>query len=333
MLGDSNAAEAWTDGSSYIAIDVKVVKRLKTHPLKTAGYIFSLVEHEVAHEGDSLDSGHDEAFYQRFHDLSLRHAEDRQRYLHMWLMKYTTSMESEGKRARGEAWRERYLVDRVGSGRVKKGLSPAIEDVRNDPVVAQSVPAENMAFIKYQNVRLVEAGLCPPPPDWAEIVNHAHNAQAEIEAKLRQEAQTCAEEDRAYWAGIEADEKAIREQDDIARQRFATILNVSIDMIDYEIVSYLRKAGADDGAVRIIWAEKPWEQDNEYPEHASECDHEQEIEDDSAVEAKDYVPVEVQALVQPGETLWALERNAAAAGFYRVADYLRWRTEDQLQTR
>lgn len=32
LLGQSNVAEAWTDGSSYIAVDVTIVKRLKSSP-------------------------------------------------------------------------------------------------------------------------------------------------------------------------------------------------------------------------------------------------------------------------------------------------------------
>nr|UKE82748.1 hypothetical protein KXZ65_15495 [Pectobacterium sp. PL152] len=68
-----------------------------------------------------MDCGHDEAFYQRFHDVSIRMAEERQRYMHVFLMKYTTSMEREGKKAAGKAWQERFLVDRVGSGREKRG--------------------------------------------------------------------------------------------------------------------------------------------------------------------------------------------------------------------
>jgi hypothetical protein len=35
------------------------------------------------------------------------------------------------------------------------------------------------------------------------------------------------------------------------------------------------------------------------------------------------------ALVKPGETAWLLERNAAAAGFIHVTDYLKWRAEQE----
>ncbi|RMM23708.1 hypothetical protein ALQ81_00395, partial [Pseudomonas syringae pv. pisi] len=38
---------------------------------------------------------------------------------------------------------------------------------------------------------------------------------------------------------------------------------------------------------------------------------------------------EYHGMVEPGETWWVLERNAAAAGFWRVEDYLKWRHADQ----
>lgn len=173
LLGSSNAAEAWTDGSSYIAIDVTIVRRLKSSPMRTASYIFSLIEHEIAHEGDSLDCGHDEAFYQRFHDLHLRHSEQRQRYMHLWMMKYTTSLEAEGKRARGEIWQERYLVDRAGNGREQRGLPRLIEDVSGDPVVFEPPPDENMAFISVVNASLSGLSAETMPPDWPRVMERA----------------------------------------------------------------------------------------------------------------------------------------------------------------
>lgn len=333
LLGESNTAEAWTDGDSYIAVDVKIVKRLKSHPLKTTAAIFSLIEHEIAHEGDSLDCGHDEAFYQRFHDIVLRYSEERQRHMHLWLMRYTASMEGEGKRARGEAWRERYLVDRAGSGRAKKGLTPAIEDVSNDPVVVQPVPVENRAFIDHLNIKLIQAGLCPTPPDWSEIFDQARNAQTGIEAELRREAQRLAEaraqrddEERALWAEIEDYEIALGEEEDAARRRFAALLNVTPDEINQEALGCLMYETSSDEAARNLWVAKPWERACDESLHDAP-DHEQEGEDESTVDAKDHFPADVRALVQRGETVWALERNAAAAGFFRVEDYLKWRAE------
>ncbi|WP_029308485.1 ATP-binding protein [Cupriavidus metallidurans] len=325
LLGQSNTAEAWTDGASYIAINDSVVKRLKSNPLKTANYIFSLVEHEVAHQGDSLDCGHDEAFYQRFHDISIQRAEDRQWYMHLWLMRYTTSMESEGKRARGEAWRERYLVDRAGSGRAKKGLPPAIDRASDHPVVMEPTIAEDMAFIDYQNARLVQAGLCPPPPNWAGVLDRARTDQERLEAELRADAKRRRAEDDAISAAIEASEAEAAHIVEEARHRFATVLEICPDEISFDAAEYLLMRGEmSDADLRDLWASKPWEQSFHEPmewlDDAPEaCD---EIE--TAAPRSRYSS-EFQTLIQPGETAWALERNAAAAGFYRVEDYLKWR--------
>ncbi len=324
LLGQSNTAEAWTDGESYIAINDDVVKRLRSNPLKTAGYIFSLVEHEVAHQGDSLDCGHDEAFYQRFHDISIRHAEDRQWYMHLWLMRYTTSMESEGKRARGEAWRERYLVDRAGSGRAKKGLPPAIDGASDHPVVMEPAIAESIAFIDYQNARLVQAGACPPPPNWSEVIDRAHTEQQRLESGLRADAERRRAEDDAISAAIEASEAEAARIVEEAKQRFATILEIDPDAISFDAAEYILMHGEiSEAELRAMWADKPWEQ---WLDPTGWADG----EDDCAEMAECTAPAvspELHVMVRPGETEWVLERNAAAAGFYRVEDYLKWRAE------
>jgi hypothetical protein len=342
LLGDSNKAEAWTDGATYIAVNIKVVNRLRTDPLKTVAYIFSVIEHEIAHEGDSLDCGHDEAFYQRFHDLTLRYSQERQRFMHLWLMKYTASMEGEGKRASGEAWRERYLVDRAGSGRMKKGLSPAIEDLSTDPVVVDPVPAENIAFIDYQNVRLVEAGVCPEPPDWSAVLGRARVEQQAVEGEQRAEARQKAverardqAEEDAWWAELCA-------ADEADRQRFAAVLGVPGEAISDEAVSYLQVNKGGDAGLHAIWADKPWVE-IDYPDNydfggdpgfdPDFCDPASTEVAHSSEEARQVfwgIPDELHDAIQPGETLWALERNAAAAGFLNVDAYLRWRAEDQL---
>ncbi|MGK9145863.1 ATP-binding protein [Xanthomonas euvesicatoria] len=342
LLGQSNTAEAWTDGDSYIAFTVDVVKRLKTVPLKAAAYIFSLIEHEVAHEGDSLDCGHDEAFYQRFHDLTIKYAQERQWYMHAWLMRYTTSMEGEGKRARGEAWRERYLVDRAGTGRTKRGLPRAIDDVATEPALV--TPEENMAFIDYQNARLVQAGVCPPPPNWTDVLDRARSAQQQIEAELRAKRERKEAEDAAEMAKIDAFFEEMRREEEAARQRLALLLGVDADEISGEALDRLTAPGLTDNDVRALWSEKPWAEYEEqlygvpydYEDHGPEphdgetdtdADEESPDNDPAAVEASAFYPPELRALIQPGETTWALERNAAAAGFYRVEDYLKWRAE------
>lgn len=309
LIGNSNNAEAWTDGHRYIAFNVDVVRRLKTQPLKVAGYLFSLLEHEIAHEGDSLACGHDEAFYQRFHDITVNHSEERQRYLHIWLVKYTTSLENEGK-IRGHAWRERYLLDRAGSGREKKGL-PGLGTANDDPVMMSPVPVEDTLFIEVQNMRLVQAGLCSPPADWDEVIARGLLAQQAIaEEERRLQSQLDAE-----W-GMESDDDYDVWQADIAselqeRQRIATLLQVPLGTVVDDVLYWMM--GEDDAVIRQRWVEKPWEKDttqNETPR-------------------LHLYPDDIQALIRPGETDWLLERNAAAAGFMHVEGYLTWRDEQE----
>ncbi|EPB9494583.1 TPA: ATP-binding protein [Pseudomonas aeruginosa] len=326
FVGESNAAEAWTDGETYIAVNITIVRRLKSSPLRTAAYIFTLIEHEIAHEGDSLDCGHDEAFYQRFHDLTLQHSENRQRYMHMWLMKYTMSMELEGKRAAGEAWRERYLVDRAGSGRTSRELAPVIEDVSADPVVVGAVPPENMQLINHQNSLLIESGVCPVAPDWEAILAQAQVDQASLDDRLRLQAEQFAAERRqaeedvaAYWAEIERYEQTEREAESASRLRFAALFEVPAEEIHSDALHYLMHEELSDDQARSIWAAKPWLEDEDY-DQADDLDLDNSGSDPVARLSED-----AQTLVRPGETAWMLERNAAAAGFYRIEEYLKWR--------
>jgi hypothetical protein len=334
LLGESNTAQAWTDGKTYIAFEKTLVERLNVEPLKAANYLFSLAEHEVAHEGDSVDCGHDEAFYQRYHDISLRMSETRARYMHIFLAKLHTSMESEGKpRDNSKAYYESRLASRVGDGRQKRGLSPAIEDVTADPLVTANVPGENMAFIDVVNSSLVAAGVCPPPPDWDQLVLRAKEKQVLLDAEnaerlraLREEREGLAAQDMTY----EADETQERE-------RIAAELGVDVGSIAGQAAQCLW--GLTGEALKLGWAEKWWESsahdDERYAAMADEDWHEQDQEyaraaavaDASAAGVRADVGADLAALIEEGETDWSLERNAAAAGFFRVADYLRWRRD------
>lgn len=332
LLGESNSAEAWTDGDSYLAINVRIVKRLIAEPLKTAAYIFGLVEHEIAHKGDSLECGHDEAFYQRYHDISIQMSPERQRFMHMWLMKYTTSMESEGKKASGNAWRERYLVDRVGSGRVKRGLSPAIEDLSAEPLVRAEVPAENMALINVVNAELISRGVCPQPPDWLAVLQQAALDQVEIAKQNRERVETETKEHESWM--------------DHARKRVSAILVVGPEALSDEAVYHLSSVwehtGLDD-EVRVAWERKEWEAEHEEFDYSDYLDESMTFEELEQMELEAEAQAEAQRtqgdarllvaedcrdLVQEGESLWSLERNAAAAGFWNVEAYLKWRATD-----
>lgn len=276
FLGESNSTEAWTDGDSYIAFNVNVVKKLKTDTLKTVAYLFSLLEHEIAHEGDSVDCGHDEAFYQRYHDISISMAQERQRFIHIWLMKYTTSLENEGKKANGNAWRERYLVNRAGNGRIKKGLGQIIEPVQQAEMDGAATE-ENLSFINLINRNLHIAGINPIPPNWSDVIEIARKEAERMIADYKN--WNCRDMVDYFNPGHEEPE---------------------FDFDDY------------DGF--------------EPPDLKEEFDNDHKEIENAPV--KETFPPEFEGLVYPHETMWLLERNAAAAGFYWVIDYLKWREND-----
>lgn len=350
FIGTSNAADAWTDGKSYIAIEERIVRQLSATPMKTANRIFSIVNHELSHEGDSINCGHDETFYQRFHNLTIDFSEERQRYFHMFTARYARSLEMEGKHGRtNEVWRSRYLTDRMGNGRIKKGMPPAIEDVATDPVVTEPVREESMALLTVVNANLVEAGCCPPPDNWAQVLLDAIQAQEGLRLAQQSEKERLEELGRKLDEAHEewAAEDAARDAAD--RQRLAIVLDINPMEIDSGSLSELRGLPTDTPEqierVRQAWLDKPyaWEEldqeDEDYERMLTEtgadagaCEEETTGGDDhaSSCDPRALYPAELAAHIQPGETQWLLERNAAVAGFFDVQDYLRWRSENSV---
>ncbi|HBP6526440.1 TPA: ATP-binding protein [Pseudomonas aeruginosa] len=343
LLGESNAADAWTDGKTYIAINAETVRKLKAEPLRIAAFIFSLVEHEVAHEGDSLDCGHDGAFYQRYHDISVKFSESRQRYMHVFLMKYTTSLEREGAASRTKAWSERYLIDRVGSGRVARGLPKAIGDVTGEPGFSDEVPAEDLAFMQLLNQSLVTSGATAPPPRWPDVLARA---QEEQERQDKEYARQAAEQEteNARWIEENADLIAEYEREheeaenemEAEWQRaigcIAEVLGVAFGDVEQAMcrgaAAWLHPSLEKDELLKA-WNEQEWMQGASY--QAEPHDSRGEAPEDSRLgEWVRWLEPEVRALIRDDENQWSLERNAAAAGFRWVGDYLCWRRDSEL---
>lgn len=310
LLGQSNMAEAWTDGRTYIAFNVDIVRELKKNPIPTATRIFSLLEHEIAHEGDSVDVGHDEAFYRRYHDLSVEMSQIRARYLHIWLMKYTTSLEREERKIKGAAWRERYLIDRIGNGRQKKGIStPAIDDISGDPVYLAHIPAENVQIIQTVNAELEAAGINTQGPDWSEVLAQAAHLRNDGDPELL-ELEEEPDWDEIHQENIEYTKKRT--------EYFAGVLNVDISELSEEIVYYLDSFESKVDVLQQAWKEICQEQEYE------EVSEEESLLLTSFLE--DIHP-DLHQAIQEGETQWSLEHNASAAGFYNIEEYLRWRLQ------
>jgi len=339
LLGESTSAKAWTDGQTYIACNVKVVRRLRTDPLRTAGYLFSLIEHEAAHEGDSLDCGHDEAFYQRFHDISISIADVRQRYIHVWMMKYTTSMEREGKKAEGKAWQERYLSDRVGNGREKRGLPRMIEDARLTEDIHADVAEENPLVIAHLNIALRSEQDPRLEPNWDTVMLRG------ILVFLKRAEASCALSARDWvMFGDEMTDPgclALSQQhqdeeidyDRSEKERIAALLNIPLNLLTQNIFFFLWTETNDDDDLIAAWHEKRWEACHEGQQEDDSWDDDYDYSGDADWEAEmqSAVPPDWKPYMRPGETRWMIERNAAAAGFtvyfHSELKYLKWRAE------
>lgn len=324
LIGESTQYRAWTDGDSYIAVDVSIVRQLKAEPMTTAATIFSLVEHELAHEGDSLDAGHDEAFYARHHDISVEMSAFRQRYLQHWLRKYTRSLEREAMPVRQSAYRELAQLDRANAGRQLRSLPPVVAERDLTLDADDPVPEASPAELERINVALIEAGHCPPPPDWEAVLVRAQAVRAELAHEAAQRmAATLAEQSELDRALCEA------------RQHIADRLGIPSAAIDWTAFGYLDDPSLDDAQLRALWESKPWEEGpmDDPRDDDEACAHDYPDlgpDDDDAIELFDRLDLLhtlARRQVQPGETWETLERNATAAGFHDVERYLMWRAD------
>ncbi|WP_034948949.1 ATP-binding protein [Erwinia oleae] len=334
LLGESTSADAWTDGDTYIAYNIDIVRRLKSDALQTASLLFSLTEHEVAHEGDSMDCGHDEAFYQRFHDISILCAPDRQRYIHVWLMKYTTSLEGEGKRATGTAWRERYLTERASTGREKKGLPGVISrEGIEDAVNAPSEPEDISRLSLLNQLLNGSAQAAPAETDWNSVVATGIEQTRENQAQRLREQQALEE---WYSSEENASDMLTDEQQDSAEQQWldackthylSLLPGATQDALTDWVVQFLACATDSDEEALAAWGMQAWENsDLWYARFTPDCTETEDLyEYGTGPSSESPVPSDWLPFLHEGETRWSIERNAAAAGFMKELDYLEWR--------
>ncbi|EBV2165541.1 ATP-binding protein [Salmonella enterica subsp. enterica serovar Eastbourne] len=341
LLGESTSSDAWTDGETYIAYNIDIVRRLKPDALRTASLLFSLTEHEVAHQGDSLDCGHDEAFYQRFHDISTLCAPDRQHYMHVWLMKYTTSLEAEGKRAKGTAWRERYLSERASTGREKKGLPGVIShEVIEVAVNAPSEP-EDVARLSFLNLQLNGAGTAVPAEiDWNSVVA-AGIEQTRVNQAIRGQQQKELEECYAseeYVTGMLTDEQRAAEDEEqmwleSRKLHYLSILpGATEENLDDNALKFLAYMTDSEEEELAAWGMRAWENSNRWYARNTPSYHESEdlYDQDFDQSPEREIPADWLPFVREGETRWMVERNTAAAGFMWEMDYLLWRKKNEV---
>jgi len=152
--------------------------------------------------------------------------------------------------------------------------------------------------------------------------------QAEI-ARSRE----MSEEADAMAAEWEAEVEAYDAAD---RAAIAVALNIDPAEIDTHALNALRNEGME--SLQELWQNKPWlnhDDDAENDQHLLEWAAEMEAAEKSeavdafkAIDARLLYPAELAAHIQPGETQWMLDRNAAAAGFHDVEQYLAWRVTE-----
>lgn len=348
LLGVSTSADAWTDGKTYIAFNIDIVRRLKSDALRTASLLFSLTEHEVAHQGDSLDCGHDEAFYQRFHDISTLMAPERQRYMHIWVRKYTTSLEGAGKRAAGSVWNSRWLEDRASSGRQKKGLPGLTGNDGIDAAVSAPVDPEDEAFLSCLNLSLKNAaGGVSVAPDWPSVITAGLEDAARAQEAYSQEARMLAEwyaSDEDVPDTLTAERQAAQERDFLEAEaeelmwlesrkvHYLSILpGATEDTLTNAVVAFLAYGTDTEEEEQQAWTLRAWENPGLW--HARNIpasdDAEEVYEQDFEQPLDKGIPADWLPFIRAGETRWMIERNAAAAGFFRESDYLQWRQDNE----
>ena len=68
-FGKSEAADAWTDGNIYIALNIEKVRRAFNDGLNGLFHLMTLILHEMCHEKSTMGShDHDADFFEKFHD-------------------------------------------------------------------------------------------------------------------------------------------------------------------------------------------------------------------------------------------------------------------------
>ncbi|CAH6334041.1 ATP-binding protein [Pantoea agglomerans] len=337
FLGESTSAEAWTDGESYIAYNIDIVRQLKTDALRTASRLFSLTEHEVAHEGDSMDCGHDEAFYQRFHDISTKCAAERQHFMHVWLMKYTMSLEGAGKRAKGRAWQERYLAERVSTGREKKGLPGIItDDNLSEEINASAEPEDSNRLTFLNQLSGAQGKDVPAAVNWPDVV--AEGIQVVISTREQWEERQRLDE--AAWMASRTDDTGRDEDEDesdeqeyleSSRRRLLELLpGATPENLTVEIFEYLLYMTMTQEEELDAWQRRTWEQPGPYRPLVSPGvadSHTGAEAEETGVLISD-IPEHWRHLVREGETRWMIKRNSAAAGILSERDYLEWRRDN-----
>lgn len=174
-------------------------------------------------------------------------------------------------------------------------------------MVLAHVPAENIELVTSINLSLYQLGLTPNEPDWNEVLEQSRYSKD----ALKENEQGCDED--AGYLDFDLYLKEMEEE----YNRIIQVLNISKnDLTDY-VFHYLQYES--DEKLHELWEEKPWE---EMERELEQSFHESETMYQDPFNNLDE---EYHKAIEPGENMWSLERNAAAAGFLSIEQYLRWR--------
>ncbi len=122
VIGESDVADGWTDGKSYVVIGRRFLSNLQ---MDLGGFVElgALALHELCHHESSAGSHlHDEHFYREFHDLV---AKSMPKFIQDCIRTVPTALETVGRRETKKMLKERDRREKVEKAVAKSREHPA----------------------------------------------------------------------------------------------------------------------------------------------------------------------------------------------------------------
>ncbi|UIA84416.1 hypothetical protein LU604_05355 [Erwinia tracheiphila] len=200
-----------------------------------------------------------------------------------------------------------------------------ISDEGMAKVLSEPDEPEDSARLALLNAKLTGADIAAPAePDWERVVKEGIERALKQQTEQTQQRQIHEREWEAYMCELDSQEPEMAEagpppddgeMDEMVeeqRARYLTLLpGATAELLTDYVVWYLIHSTTTVEEERDAWARRTWQQKGPYR---------------PAAEAEQ-LPERWKPLTREGETRWSLERNAAAAGFFDVDDYLQWRQD------
>ncbi len=182
LLGSSETTEAWTDGRTYIAINRKFIDKIKSKGLDVLDELIQIVNHEMSHSGDSIEAGHDEAFFQRFHDLTIHFAQYGAWIKDQFLQRLIRSLDAiearkpvalRKKTLAHRRNQRRWLVQAALEDRKRLGGAKNVRKIDKSIDLLKDVPLSFIEIIRSQTEASRNRADNLHAPDWAKITAQA----------------------------------------------------------------------------------------------------------------------------------------------------------------